>query len=63
MPAYTLTGTASDIVVCRILCRQGLSIDMANLLLEDIRRAVAHFDKHPVSVPLTEAEAGGHKHT
>ena len=63
LPAYTLTGTASDIVVCRILCRQGLTIDMANLLLDDIRRAVAHFDKHPVSVPLTEAEAGGHKHT
>ena len=63
IPAYTLTGDASDIVVCRILCRQGLSLDMAGLLLEDIRRAVEHFDKHPVSVPLTEAEAGGHRHT
>ncbi len=63
VPAYTLTGTAADIVVCRILCRQGLSLDMADLLLDDIRNAVAHFDKHPVSVPLTETEAGGHHHT
>jgi len=33
--------------------------------LSQTRRAVAHFDKHPVSVsvPLTEAEAGGHRHT
>jgi glutamate decarboxylase len=63
VPAYTLTGTASDIAVCRILCRQGLSMDLANLLLDDLRRSIAHFDKHPVSVPMTEHESGGYKHS
>ena len=41
---------ASDIAVQRILVRQGVSRDLAALLLDDFRDAVAHFDKHPVTV-------------
>jgi glutamate decarboxylase len=62
VPAYTLTGTASDIAVQRILIRLGLSQDMAALLLGDFRDAIAHFGKHPVTVPMTEREAGGFSH-
>ena len=50
VPAYPLTGSVSDISVQRILVRQGVSRDMAFLLLEDIKGAIAHFDQHPVSV-------------
>jgi glutamate decarboxylase len=62
VPAYTLTGAASDIAVQRVLIRLGVSRDMASLLLDDFRAAVAHFDKHPVSVPLSEEESGGFSH-
>src|SRR5215469_826788 len=62
VPAYTLTGTASDISVQRILVRLGVSRDMASLLLDDFRDAVAHFGKHPVTVSMTKQESGGFSH-
>jgi glutamate decarboxylase len=62
VPAYTLTGSASDIPVQRILVRLGVSRDLASLLLEDFANAVAHFDKHPVTVSMTKEESGGFSH-
>jgi glutamate decarboxylase len=62
VPAYTLTGTAADIAVQRILVRLGVSRDMGALLLDDFRDAVAHFGKHPVTVPMTKKESGGFSH-
>jgi glutamate decarboxylase len=62
VPAYTLTGTASDIAVQRILVRLGVSRDLASLLLEDFRNAVAHFSRHPVTVPMSKQESGGFSH-
>ena len=59
VPAYTLTGSAADIAVQRILVRLGVSQDMAASLLADFADAVAHFDKHPVSVSMTKEETGG----
>ena len=57
VPAYTLTGTASDIPVQRVLVRLGVSQDMASLLLDDFRDAIAHFSKHPVTVSMTKEES------
>jgi glutamate decarboxylase len=62
VPAYTLTGTASDIAVQRVLIRLGVSRDMASLLLDDFRDATAHFSRHPVTVPMTKEESGGFNH-
>ncbi|HEV2376900.1 MAG TPA: glutamate decarboxylase [Streptosporangiaceae bacterium] len=62
VPAYTLTGTASDIAVQRILVRLGVSRDMASLLIDDFRDAIAHFAKHPVMTSMTKEEAGGFNH-
>jgi glutamate decarboxylase len=62
VPAYTLTGTAADIPVQRILVRQGVSRDMASLLLDDFRKAVAHFDRHPVAVAMSKEESSGFNH-
>ena len=62
VPAYTLTGLASDIAVQRILVRQGVSRDMGSLLLHDIREAVHHFDKHPISVHMSASESSGFNH-
>jgi glutamate decarboxylase len=62
VPAYPLTGSVSDISVQRILVRQGVSRDLCFLLLDDIRQAIEHFAKHPVSVAMTKEEAGGFSH-
>lgn len=63
VPAFPLSGEAADITVMRIMIRQGVSRDMAALLLEDFRRAIAHFDEHPITVPLAHHEVAMHDHT
>ena len=40
----------------------GVSRDMASLLLDDFRDAVAHFGRHPVTVSMTKEESGGFSH-
>ena len=62
VPAYTLTGDASGIVVQRVLVRQGGDRALVSLLVEDLRAAVEHFGRHPVSVGMTPKEAGGFSH-
>ena len=37
----------------------GVSRDLASLLLDDFRDAVAHFTKYPVTVSMTKEESGG----
>ncbi|WP_439329684.1 pyridoxal-dependent decarboxylase [Candidatus Rhodoblastus alkanivorans] len=62
VPAYTLPSNLQNVPVQRILVRQGLTRDLAQILIDDLRRAIAHFAKHPVNAPMTEAEAGGFNH-
>jgi glutamate decarboxylase len=62
VPAYTMPANLEDMAVQRILVRHGFSRDLAELLMNDYREALSHFDRHPVSTPLTEAEAGGFNH-
>ena len=40
-----------------------LARQLADLLLEDFQRAIEHFAQHPVTVSMTEKEAGSFKHT
>ena len=62
VPAYPLTGDVADVAVQRILVRQGVSRDLASILLDDMRNAVDHFVKHPITVPMTKHEASGFSH-
>ncbi|GAB5375687.1 MAG: glutamate decarboxylase [Acuticoccus sp.] len=62
VPAFNLIDEASGITVIRVMIRQGVSRDMISLLLDDMERAIAHFTKHPVSVPLTQEEHGSFTH-
>ena len=62
VPAYTLPANRQDLAVQRILVRHDFSRDMANLLLEDYRRALRHLDQHPHAVPLSAKEASGFQH-
>lgn len=47
VPAYPMPKHRTDLVVQRIVVKEGLSRDMADMLLEDIRRAVAWFAAQP----------------
>ena len=62
VPAYTMPADRQDLAVQRILVRAGFSRDEASLLMDDYRDAIAHFDKHPVSVPMSEEAAGSFHH-
>jgi len=62
VPAYTLPPNREDLAIQRILVKHGFSRDLANLLLDDYKDAVAHFARHPVTTPLSEDEGGGFKH-
>ena len=62
VPAYPLTGSVSEISVQRVLVRQGVSRDLCELLIADLREAIAHFDRHPATVPMTKEESGGFSH-
>ncbi|MEE9451825.1 MAG: glutamate decarboxylase [Gammaproteobacteria bacterium] len=46
VPAYTLAPNANDIAVLRIVVRENLSHDMANLFIADLQRALEYFEKH-----------------
>jgi glutamate decarboxylase len=62
VPAYSMPPNSEDLVVQRVLVRHGVSRDLGDLLLDDIRRSIALLEKHPISHPLTENEAGGYNH-
>lgn len=51
VPAYTMPKNIEDMVVMRIVVRQGMSRDMADMLIEDIRNAVAELDKLEYPTP------------
>ncbi|MBQ5753271.1 MAG: glutamate decarboxylase [Alistipes sp.] len=45
VPAYTMPKAIEDMVVMRVVVRQGMTRDMADMLLTDIANAVAEFEK------------------
>lgn len=51
VPAYTLPKNLDDVVVMRIVVRQGMSRDMADMLLGDIRNAVEQFEQLEYPTP------------
>jgi len=49
VPAYPFTGELAGTAFQRILVRRDFNLEMADLLLRDIRDAVAHFASHAAS--------------
>ena len=45
VPAYSMPKDIEDMVVMRIVVRQGMSRDMADMLIQDIKNAVAELEK------------------
>jgi glutamate decarboxylase len=63
VPAYTLPPDQENTTVQRIIVRHGFSLDMADLLLDDMRRGIGKLDLRPPSRPLTAAEGSTFNHT
>lgn len=62
VPAYTLPADCQDIAVLRVVVRAGFSRDMADLLLDDIERAVGWFESLDGPMPTTMGRAGSFHH-
>lgn len=56
-PAYSMPADAQDVVVMRVLVKHGFSTDLANLYIEDMKRALDYFKKNPTTHPLGEESA------
>jgi len=61
VPAFALNGGAADVVVMRVMCRRGFTMDMANLLMHDYRAALAFLASHPAA-QLRATEGTGFHH-
>ncbi|WLP85490.1 glutamate decarboxylase [Mycoplasma seminis] len=62
VPAYSLPANAQDVIVQRVLIRQGFGRDMAALMIQDLKNAVEELKAHNPEVSLDE-KSGGFKHT
>ncbi|MFD0632808.1 glutamate decarboxylase [Catenulispora yoronensis] len=60
VPAYPMPDNLSDVTVQRVVVRNGLSMDLADLLLDDVRIAVAALDRLTAPLPDRAAPAGFH---
>ncbi|MCK4870825.1 MAG: glutamate decarboxylase [Gammaproteobacteria bacterium] len=49
VPAYTFPENLTNVSVMRIVVREGFSMELANLLIKDIKKALAHFATLPKS--------------
>jgi len=60
--AYSMLPNMNETVVMRLVLRHGFSRDMAGLFVEDVKRCMDYFAKHPVAVPQTkgEVDVSGH---
>ncbi len=60
VPAYTMPKDIEDMVVMRIVVRQGMSRDMADMLIEDIINAVTELEKlkYPTQSRIKEQKKG-----
>ena len=56
VPAYTMPKNIEDMVVMRVVVRQGMSRDMADMLIQDIQNAVAEFEKLKYPTPSRAEE-------
>jgi len=61
--AYSMPANRQDLVIMRVLVRHGFSRDLADLLVEDLKRCMAYFEKNPVTHKAIEEESGGYKHS
>jgi glutamate decarboxylase len=61
VPAYTLPANLEDVAVLRIVVRNGFDLEMADILLAHLRRAIDEdLSKYPEPPPISRPEAFHH---
>jgi glutamate decarboxylase len=60
VPAYTFPKNREDLAALRVVVRRGFTIDVADMLLRDLRAKVKHLEKQPQ--PMTDARRGASFH-
>jgi glutamate decarboxylase len=60
VPAYTFPKNREDLAALRVVVRHGLSIDMAEMLLEDIGRELPRLEKQAAPVHDGKTSSGFH---
>ncbi len=63
VPAYSMPVNRTDLVVMRALIRHGFSHDLADLLLDDIKRSIDHCKKNPKRKVLIEEQVASYNHS
>ncbi len=58
VPAYPMPADIENMTVLRVVFRNGVSIDMTRLLLDDIAKALKFLDALPVPIPESVAREG-----
>lgn len=58
IPAYTLPANAEDIALCRIVVKEGFSRDMADMLVDDMKRALTYLLNIKDRVPRKDIHKG-----
>jgi glutamate decarboxylase len=60
VPAYTFPDNRTDLAALRIVVRNGFGRDLAELLLDDLRRALPMLERQ--DKPIRGSEAAGFEH-
>jgi glutamate decarboxylase len=60
VPAYSFPENRQDLAALRIVVRNGMSRDLADLLIADLKRHVEYFESLPTSLPQPEHRHGFH---
>ena len=63
VPAFSLPANVQETIVMRVMVRQGFTMDMASLLIQDMKRAMDYLKAHGCKEHLKEGDAMMFKHT
>jgi glutamate decarboxylase len=63
VPTYTLPANCETTAIQRVVVRHGVSRDLADGLVADVKRGVAYLTQHPTSDKEPEAGRNGFRHT
>jgi len=61
VPAYTFPKNTEDLAVLRVVVRRGFTMDVADMLLEDLRKKVKILEK--LKAPVYDRDPGGFHHS
>lgn len=62
VPAYSLPPNREKVIVMRILVRHGLSRDLGDIFVEDLKRTLDYFKDHKIVSVVSDVETGGFRH-